>query len=157
PSYFNSSHTTSLTHTHSDALLCCVKLLFVVTHCLYDVQRKTSLVFLGEERIPRGHLTSVMLFFHGDLHHQAELRTCFTTIAFNYLPVWMTLDYVADLMYLVDMIITVHTGYLDQGILIKDLAHLKKRYLRSKHFLRDLVSLLPTDSSTLSLASKLQW
>ncbi|KAI9530143.1 hypothetical protein NQZ68_004160 [Dissostichus eleginoides] len=73
------------------------------------------------------------------------LRTCFTTIAFNYLPVWMTLDYVADLMYLVDMIITVHTGYLDQGILIKDLAHLKKRYLRSKHFLRDLVSLLPTD------------
>ncbi|XP_010772793.1 cyclic nucleotide-gated cation channel alpha-4 [Notothenia coriiceps] len=73
------------------------------------------------------------------------LRTCFTTIAFNYLPVWMTLDYVADLMYLVDMLITVHTGYLDQGILIKDLAHLKKRYLRSKHFLRDLVSLLPTD------------
>ncbi|KAI4805416.1 hypothetical protein KUCAC02_010033 [Chaenocephalus aceratus] len=73
------------------------------------------------------------------------LRTCFTTIAFNYLTVWMTLDYVADLMYLVDMIITVHTGYLDQGILIKDLAHLKKRYLRSKHFQRDLVSLLPTD------------
>ncbi|KAK5860962.1 hypothetical protein PBY51_022396 [Eleginops maclovinus] len=73
------------------------------------------------------------------------LRTCFTAIAFRYLPVWLTLDYLADLMYMVDMIITVHTGYLYQGILIKDLSHLKKRYLHSKHFVRDLVSLLPTD------------
>ncbi|XP_074514282.1 cyclic nucleotide-gated channel alpha-4 [Sebastes fasciatus] len=73
------------------------------------------------------------------------LRTCFTTIALSYLPVWLTLDYLADLMYMIDMIITVHTGYLDQGILIKDLTQLKKRYLHSKCFLRDLVSLLPTD------------
>lgn len=36
-------------------------------------------------------------------------------------------------------------GYLDQGILIKDLTQLKKHYLHSKHFLRDLVSVLPTD------------
>uniref|UniRef100_A0A8D0CLX1 Cyclic nucleotide gated channel subunit alpha 4 n=1 Tax=Sander lucioperca TaxID=283035 RepID=A0A8D0CLX1_SANLU len=73
------------------------------------------------------------------------LRTCFTTIGVSYLPVWLTLDYLSDLMYMVDMIITVHTGYLDQGILIKDLTHLKKRYLHSKHFLLDLASLLPTD------------
>ncbi|KAG7220339.1 hypothetical protein INR49_010175 [Caranx melampygus] len=73
------------------------------------------------------------------------LRTCFTTIAVSYLPVWLTLDYLADLMYILDMIITVHTGYLDQGILIKDLNQLKKRYLHSKRFLRDLASLMPTD------------
>nr|XP_046260159.1 cyclic nucleotide-gated cation channel alpha-4 [Scatophagus argus] len=73
------------------------------------------------------------------------LRTCFTAIALSYLPVWLTLDYLSDIMYMVDMIITVHTGYLDQGILIKDLTQLKKRYLHSKRFLRDLVSLLPTD------------
>ncbi|XP_044071602.1 cyclic nucleotide-gated cation channel alpha-4 [Siniperca chuatsi] len=73
------------------------------------------------------------------------LRTCFTEIALSYLPVWLTLDYLSDLMYMVDMIITVHTGYLDQGILIKDLTQLKKRYLHSKRFLRDLASLLPTD------------
>lgn len=36
-------------------------------------------------------------------------------------------------------------GYLDQGILVKDLNQLKKRYLHSKDFLRDLASLLPTD------------
>ncbi|AWP13466.1 putative cyclic nucleotide-gated cation channel alpha-4-like [Scophthalmus maximus] len=73
------------------------------------------------------------------------LRTCFTGIAMSYLPVWLTLDYLSDLMYIVDMIITVHTGYLDQGILIKELTQLKKRYLHSKRFLRDLASLLPTD------------
>ncbi|XP_074551480.1 cyclic nucleotide-gated channel alpha-4 [Halichoeres trimaculatus] len=73
------------------------------------------------------------------------LRTCFSTIALSYLPVWLTLDYLADLMYITDMIITVHTGYLDQGILIRDITQLKKRYLHSKRFLRDVASLLPTD------------
>ncbi|CAJ1079829.1 cyclic nucleotide-gated cation channel alpha-4 [Xyrichtys novacula] len=73
------------------------------------------------------------------------LRTCFTMIALSYLPVWLTLDYLADLMYIIDMVITVHTGYLDQGILIRDIYQLKKRYLHSKRFLRDVVSLLPTD------------
>ncbi|XP_017276609.1 cyclic nucleotide-gated cation channel alpha-4 [Kryptolebias marmoratus] len=73
------------------------------------------------------------------------LRTCFTSIALSYLPVWLTLDYLSDLMYAVDMLITLHTGFLDQGILIKNLTRLRKRYLRSKHFLWDLASLLPTD------------
>uniref|UniRef100_A0A3B3V6F0 Cyclic nucleotide gated channel subunit alpha 4 n=1 Tax=Poecilia latipinna TaxID=48699 RepID=A0A3B3V6F0_9TELE len=36
-------------------------------------------------------------------------------------------------------------GFLDQGILIKDLTRLRKRYLRSRYFMWDLVSLLPTD------------
>ncbi|XP_038153376.1 cyclic nucleotide-gated cation channel alpha-4 [Cyprinodon tularosa] len=73
------------------------------------------------------------------------LRTCFTSIGLNYLPVWLTLDYLSDLMYAADMTITLHTGFLDQGILIKDLTRLRKRYLHSKRFLFDLVSLLPTD------------
>ncbi|XP_031588811.2 cyclic nucleotide-gated cation channel alpha-4 [Oreochromis aureus] len=73
------------------------------------------------------------------------LRTCFTMIALSYLPVWLTLDYVSDLMYMIDMIITLHTGYLDQGILVKDLIQLRKRYLRSKHFLWDVASILPFD------------
>uniref|UniRef100_A0A3Q3EWM1 Cyclic nucleotide-gated cation channel alpha-4-like n=1 Tax=Kryptolebias marmoratus TaxID=37003 RepID=A0A3Q3EWM1_KRYMA len=72
------------------------------------------------------------------------ILTCFTSIALSYLPVWLTLDYLSDLMYAVDMLITLHT-FLDQGILIKNLTRLRKRYLRSKHFLWDLASLLPTD------------
>ncbi|XP_012723918.3 cyclic nucleotide-gated cation channel alpha-4 [Fundulus heteroclitus] len=73
------------------------------------------------------------------------LRTCFTTIGLNYLPVWLTLDYVSDLMYAADMTVTLHTGFLDQGILITNLTRLRKRYLHSKQFLWDFVSLLPTD------------
>ncbi|XP_037543080.1 cyclic nucleotide-gated cation channel alpha-4 [Nematolebias whitei] len=73
------------------------------------------------------------------------LRTCLTAIALNYSAVWLTLDYLSDLMYAVDMLITLHTGFLEQGILIKNLTRLRKRYLRSKHFLWDLASLLPTD------------
>ncbi|XP_061735410.1 cyclic nucleotide-gated cation channel alpha-4 [Nerophis ophidion] len=73
------------------------------------------------------------------------LRTCFTSIGLSYLPVWLTLDYVSDLLYATDMIIAVRTGYLHQGILIRDLNQLKKRYLHSKCFVRDLLSLLPTD------------
>uniref|UniRef100_A0A3Q3J5N1 Cyclic nucleotide-binding domain-containing protein n=1 Tax=Monopterus albus TaxID=43700 RepID=A0A3Q3J5N1_MONAL len=72
-------------------------------------------------------------------------RTCFTMIAQTYLPVWLTLDYLSDLMYMLDMIVALRTGYLDQGILVKDPSHLRKHYLYSLHFLRDLVSLLPTD------------
>ncbi|XP_013875469.1 cyclic nucleotide-gated cation channel alpha-4-like [Austrofundulus limnaeus] len=37
------------------------------------------------------------------------------------------------------------SGFLDQGILIKDLTRLRKHYLHSKHFVWDLASLLPTD------------
>ncbi|XP_020568859.1 cyclic nucleotide-gated cation channel alpha-4 [Oryzias latipes] len=73
------------------------------------------------------------------------LRTCFKAIAVSYLPVWLTLDYMSDLMYYADTILTLHTGYLDQGILIKNLTRLRKRYLTSKRFLIDLLSLLPTD------------
>ncbi|KAM3862334.1 cyclic nucleotide-gated channel alpha-4 [Diretmus argenteus] len=72
-------------------------------------------------------------------------RTCFYAIEVNYLAVWLTLDYLSDLMYVTDMIIRVHTGYLEQGILVKDRAQLKQHYLRSSCFLWDLAALLPTD------------
>uniref|UniRef100_A0A667YBF8 Cyclic nucleotide gated channel subunit alpha 4 n=1 Tax=Myripristis murdjan TaxID=586833 RepID=A0A667YBF8_9TELE len=72
-------------------------------------------------------------------------RTCFRSIDVNYLAVWLTLDYLCDLMYVADMIVRVCTGYLEQGILVKDRAQLKKRYLRSSRFLWDLAAVLPTD------------
>ncbi|CAL8235364.1 unnamed protein product [Boreogadus saida] len=72
-------------------------------------------------------------------------RTCFEQIQINFLGVWLTLDYLADLMFAADMVIKSRTGYLEQGILIQDKAQLKKRYLRSFIFKLDLCSLLPTD------------
>ncbi|XP_077584287.1 cyclic nucleotide-gated channel alpha-4 isoform X2 [Stigmatopora nigra] len=73
------------------------------------------------------------------------LRTCFPSIATRYLAMWLTLDYACDLMYAVDMIVALRSGYLEQGILIRDPVRLKRRYLSSRRFFRDLASLLPTD------------
>lgn len=72
-----------------------------LAHCLqlcdhhFEVQTNMTLIF----QIMRLVIESNCL-----------LRTCFTTIALSYLPVWLTLDYLSDLMYIFDMIITVRTG-----------------------------------------------
>ncbi|XP_061143221.1 cyclic nucleotide-gated cation channel alpha-4 [Syngnathus typhle] len=73
------------------------------------------------------------------------LRTCFPSIALGYLAVWLTLDAASDVMYAADMMVALRSGYLEQGVLVRDVARLKRRYLGSKRFLRDLASLLPTD------------
>ncbi|KAL0985515.1 hypothetical protein UPYG_G00157890 [Umbra pygmaea] len=72
-------------------------------------------------------------------------RTCFTEIDKQYLTLFFILDYLSDLLYVADTIIKFRTGFLEQGILVKDTARLQKRYLCSTSFLVDLVSLLPTD------------
>ncbi|KAJ8388539.1 hypothetical protein AAFF_G00132530 [Aldrovandia affinis] len=72
-------------------------------------------------------------------------RTCFDAIEQKYLSVWLAIDYISDLFYVADIIIRVRTGYLEQGILVRDLALLRTRYLRSARFRWDLASLLPTD------------
>ncbi|XP_066563715.1 cyclic nucleotide-gated channel alpha-4 [Amia ocellicauda] len=72
-------------------------------------------------------------------------RTCFINIERDYLAVWLTLDYISDLFYVVDVIFKFHTAYLEQGILVKEWSLLKKRYLHSREFFQDILSLLPTD------------
>ncbi|XP_064183775.1 cyclic nucleotide-gated cation channel alpha-4 [Anguilla rostrata] len=72
-------------------------------------------------------------------------RTCFDAIEESYLALWLTIDYISDLLYVADTVIRFRTGFLEQGILVKDLARLKKSYLRSSRFRWDLASLLPTD------------
>ncbi|XP_030642488.1 cyclic nucleotide-gated cation channel alpha-4 [Chanos chanos] len=72
-------------------------------------------------------------------------RTCFYMIEQSYLAAWLTLDYISDLVYVADMFIRIRTGFLEQGILVRDLSRLKQRYLRSSRFRWDVASLLPTD------------
>ncbi|XP_051565341.1 cyclic nucleotide-gated cation channel alpha-4 [Myxocyprinus asiaticus] len=78
-------------------------------------------------------------------------RTCFYDIEEMYLATWLTLDYICDLIYVVDTVIGVRTGFLEQGILVRDLSRLKMRYLRSSRFKWDIASLLPTDLLYLQL------
>nr|XP_020647528.1 cyclic nucleotide-gated cation channel alpha-4 [Pogona vitticeps] len=72
-------------------------------------------------------------------------RSCFQELQQKYLWVWLALDCLCDLLYLLDMVVHFHTGFLDQGILIQDRAKISQRYRRSAPFLWDLASLLPTE------------
>nr|XP_045585363.1 cyclic nucleotide-gated cation channel subunit A-like [Procambarus clarkii] len=58
---------------------------------------------------------------------------------------WLSCDYLCDGVYLVDMVIRAHEGYLEQGLMVKEPSKLRKNYVRSLGFRLDLVSIFPTD------------
>ncbi|KAG5260622.1 hypothetical protein AALO_G00294560 [Alosa alosa] len=72
-------------------------------------------------------------------------RACFEEMQHDYLTSWLILDYVADMVYLADMAFRTRTGYLEQGLLVKDEAKLRDRYKKSLQFKLDLISMIPTD------------
>ncbi|CAH0402136.1 unnamed protein product [Chilo suppressalis] len=63
----------------------------------------------------------------------------------NLTSIWFGLDYLCDTIYLVDTVIHVHEGYLEQGLMVKDSKMLRRHYLKSDSWRYDLISLLPTD------------
>ncbi|KAJ0184110.1 hypothetical protein K1T71_000533 [Dendrolimus kikuchii] len=63
----------------------------------------------------------------------------------NLTSLWFVLDYLCDAIYLVDTVIHVHEGYLEQGLMVKDSKMLRKHYLKSVSWRYDMISLLPTD------------
>ncbi|KAL1249132.1 hypothetical protein QQF64_020137 [Cirrhinus molitorella] len=72
-------------------------------------------------------------------------RACFEELQGDYLMYWFILDYFSDLMYLLDMVFRTRTGYLEQGLLVKDEKKLRDRYMQSLQFKLDLASMVPTD------------
>uniref|UniRef100_A0A3Q4IA14 Cyclic nucleotide gated channel subunit alpha 1b n=1 Tax=Neolamprologus brichardi TaxID=32507 RepID=A0A3Q4IA14_NEOBR len=72
-------------------------------------------------------------------------RACFEELQTDYLIFWFLLDFLADLTYLGDMVFRTRTGYLEQGLLVKDELKLRERYMKSFQFKLDLVSMIPTD------------
>lgn len=72
-------------------------------------------------------------------------RACFEELQTDYLYLWFFLDFVSDLAYVADMIFRTRTGYLEQGLLVKDEQKLRERYLQSFQFKLDAASMVPTD------------
>nr|XP_046915134.1 cyclic nucleotide-gated cation channel alpha-3-like [Dermatophagoides farinae] len=72
-------------------------------------------------------------------------RSVFWQMQNNYLTIWMIIDYVIDGVYLMDMFLSSRTGYLEQGLLVRDLNKLLINYIQSFRFKLDIISLLPTD------------
>ncbi|XP_037533060.1 cyclic nucleotide-gated channel rod photoreceptor subunit alpha [Nematolebias whitei] len=72
-------------------------------------------------------------------------RACFEELQTDYLFWWFFLDFISDVIYLMDMAFRTRTGYLEQGLLVKDEQNLRERYTNTFQFKLDLVSMIPTD------------
>ncbi|CAH2315925.1 cyclic nucleotide-gated olfactory channel isoform X1 [Pelobates cultripes] len=73
------------------------------------------------------------------------VRACFNDLQATYTIVWLTLDYLCDIIYIADIIIRLRTGFLEQGLLVRDLKLLSDRYVHTLQFKLDVLSILPTD------------
>nr|XP_028581488.1 cyclic nucleotide-gated cation channel alpha-4 [Podarcis muralis] len=82
---------------------------------------------------------------HPSLSPSLPRRSCFPELQRKYLFLWLALDYLCDLLYLLDIGVHFYTGFLEQGILIQDRSKISRHYTCSSAFLLDLLSVLPTD------------
>ncbi|NWX99489.1 CNG3 protein, partial [Nothoprocta ornata] len=72
-------------------------------------------------------------------------RACFEELQNDYLAVWFIADYVSDVIYVADMFVRTRTGYLEQGLLVKEEEKLREKYKTSFQFKLDFLSIIPTD------------
>ncbi|XP_075706433.1 cyclic nucleotide-gated channel alpha-3 isoform X2 [Rhinoderma darwinii] len=72
-------------------------------------------------------------------------RACFDELQKKNIVLWMILDYSADAVYIMDIIVRFRTGFLEQGLLVREAKKLKEYYTKTLQFKLDMLSLLPTD------------
>ena len=81
-------------------------------------------------------------------------RFSFAEITLDTLLIWFCLDYLMDLIYLLDIVFHFRTGYLEDGVLQTDSTKLRQHYMNSTTFYVDCLCLLPLDFLYLSLGFK---
>uniref|UniRef100_A0A8C2XE30 Cyclic nucleotide gated channel subunit alpha 3 n=1 Tax=Cyclopterus lumpus TaxID=8103 RepID=A0A8C2XE30_CYCLU len=72
-------------------------------------------------------------------------RSCFNELQFGNLTLWLVLDYTSDVLYCMDTFVRARTGFLEQGLLVKDAKVLKEKYMKTRQFRLDVISVIPTD------------
>ncbi|XP_008523496.1 cyclic nucleotide-gated channel alpha-3 isoform X3 [Equus przewalskii] len=72
-------------------------------------------------------------------------RACFDELQSDHLMLWLVLDYSADVLYGLDVLVRARTGFLEQGLMVKDTKRLWKHYTKTLQFKLDMLSLVPTD------------
>ncbi|XP_072914573.1 cyclic nucleotide-gated channel alpha-2-like isoform X2 [Hemitrygon akajei] len=72
-------------------------------------------------------------------------RACFEKLQANHLSLWLTIDYISDAIYILDILVRLRTGFLEQGLLVKDLKKLQHHCIKTFQFKLDVISILPTD------------
>ncbi|CAL8076752.1 unnamed protein product [Calicophoron daubneyi] len=73
------------------------------------------------------------------------MRSAFPQFHELSIPTWMFFDYVIDIIYLLDIVVGMRTGFLDQGLLVRDLKLLRKAYFKRREFIADVLAVAPTD------------
>ncbi|KAM7066719.1 cyclic nucleotide-gated channel alpha-4 [Acridotheres tristis] len=73
------------------------------------------------------------------------LRCCFPEVQEAHTELWKALDGLSDALYLLDIAVHCHTGFLEDGILVRDLSRTRQRYLGSWTFPWDVMAVLPTE------------
>uniref|UniRef100_A0A8C4IFB9 Cyclic nucleotide-binding domain-containing protein n=1 Tax=Dicentrarchus labrax TaxID=13489 RepID=A0A8C4IFB9_DICLA len=77
-------------------------------------------------------------------------RACFDKLQVGNYICWLVLDYLSDTVYLMDTCVRLRTGFLEQGLMVKDHAKLRDSYVRTLQFKLDVLSILPTDLAYIS-------
>ncbi|KAK3909882.1 Cyclic nucleotide-gated cation channel alpha-3 [Frankliniella fusca] len=78
-------------------------------------------------------------------------RFAFQEINRETIVVWFCLDYLADFLYVADIVFHFRTGYLEDGVLQTDAGKLRQHYMNSTTFYIDCLCLLPLDFLYLSI------
>ncbi|NWV38127.1 CNGA4 protein, partial [Grantiella picta] len=73
------------------------------------------------------------------------LRCCFPEVQEAHVGLWQSLDGLSDALYLLDIAVHLHTGFLEDGILVQDISRMRRRYLGSWTFPCDVMAMLPTE------------
>ncbi|VDP33134.1 unnamed protein product [Heligmosomoides polygyrus] len=58
---------------------------------------------------------------------------------------WAILDLVMDSIYWLDIFVRTRTGFLEQGLVVRDIEKIRKNYHESKQFKYDIISIIPID------------
>ncbi|XP_076870816.1 cyclic nucleotide-gated channel cone photoreceptor subunit alpha isoform X2 [Brachyhypopomus gauderio] len=72
-------------------------------------------------------------------------RACFNELQDMYTILWVILDYTSDALYYTDTYVRSRTGFLEQGLLVKDTKKLMIHYRKTTQFKYDILSMIPTD------------
>lgn len=78
-------------------------------------------------------------------------RFSFQEISSETILGWFAFDYLADLVYVLDVGFHFRTGYLEEGVLQTDSVKLRQHYMNSTMFYIDCLCLLPLDVLYLSI------
>lgn len=81
-------------------------------------------------------------------------RFAFNEICSDNIVLWFCLDYMADFIYIIDIVFHFRTGYLEDGVLQTDSRKLRHHYMNSTTFYIDCLCLLPLDFLYLSIGFK---